>query len=160
MDVRFLPAILAAVVEADQIVAVQRIFLQPNGRPALLAKFKRTLGSLGAGAVQIQPAQTVLGLAEGVENAASAGTLLGIPVWATLGAERFDRVAIPQSVKRLVLLADNDRAGRRAVAKAKARYMRPGRQVITLWPPAPYNDWNELHRAGGEVVVERARIAA
>ncbi|HUD91279.1 toprim domain-containing protein, partial [Sphingobium sp.] len=160
MDVRFLPAILAAVVEADQIVAVQRIFLQPNGRPALLTKFKRTLGSLGAGAVQIQPAQTVLGLAEGVESAASAGTLLGIPVWATLGAERFDRVAIPQSVKRLVLLADNDRAGRRAVAKAKARYMRPGRRVITLWPPAPYNDWNELHRAGGEVVVERARLAA
>lgn len=159
-DVNFLPAILAAVVEADQIVAVQRIFLQPNGRPALLEKFKRTLGSPGVGAVQIQPAQTVLGLAEGVENAASAGLLLGIPVWATLGAERFDKIAIPQSVKLLVLLADNDRAGRRAAAKAKARYIRPGRHVITLWPTAPFNDWNELHRAGGEVVVERARLAA
>ncbi|MFD1103874.1 toprim domain-containing protein [Sphingobium olei] len=110
--------------------------------------------------MQIQPAQNVLGLAEGIENAASASTLLGIPVWATLGAERFDRVAIPQSVKRLVLLADNDRTGRRAVAKAITRYMRPERQVLTIWPPAPFNDWNELHRAGGEVVVERARLAA
>lgn len=159
-NVRFLPALLAAVVEGDDIVAVQRIFLQPNGRPALLVKFKRTLGSPRAGAVRLRPAQTVLGLAEGIENAASAGTLLGIPVWATLGAERFDKIAIPQSVKRLVLLADNDRAGRRAVAKAIARYMRPERQVLTLWPPAPFNDWNELHRAGGEVVVERARLAA
>ncbi len=159
-DLRYLPAILAAVVEAGEVVAVQRLFLQPNGRPALLAKFKRTLGSPGAGAVQIQPAQTVLGLAEGVENAASAGTLLGIPVWATLGAERLDRVAIPQSVKRLVLLADNDRAGRRAVAKAISRYMRPGRQVLTLWPPTPFNDWNEVHLAGGEVGVEWARLAA
>ena len=149
-----------AVVEGDDIVAVQRIFLQPNGRPALLVKFKRTLGSPRAGAVRLRPAQTVLGLAEGIENAASAGTLLGIPVWATLGAERFDKIAIPQSVKRLVLLADNDRAGRRAVAKAMVRYMRSGRQVLTLWPPAPFSDWNELHRAGGEVVVERARLAA
>ena len=159
-NVRFLPALLAAVVEGDDIVAVQRIFLQPNGRPALLVKFKRSLGSPRAGAVRLRPAQNVLGLAEGIENAASASTLLGIPVWATLGAERFDRVAIPQSVKRLILLADNDRAGQRAVVKAKARYMQLGRQLLTLWPPAPFNDWNDLHRAGGEVGVEWARLAA
>lgn len=159
-DVRFLPAILAAVMEAGEVVAVQRIFLQPNGRPALLAKYKRTLGSPGTGAVQLQPAQTVLGLAEGVENAASAGRLLGIPVWATLGAERLERIAIPASVRRLVLLADNDVAGRRAVARAKVRYAMPGRQILVLWPPAPFNDWNDLHRAGGEAVEERARLAA
>jgi hypothetical protein len=63
---------------------------------------------------------------------------LGIPVWAVLGAERLDRIEIPDSVSHLILLADNDRAGRR---------------IECRWSPAPHNDWNDLGsgRSGGGV---------
>lgn len=153
-DVRFLPAMLAAVSEGREFVAIQRIFLQPNGRPAPMTKHKRTLGPPGRGAVRLSPVGTVLGLAEGVENALSAAILFNMPVWATLGAERFDRILVPDRVVRLVLFADNDQAGLRATQRAEAAYSLPGRQVETMWPEAPFNDWNDRLRAGGEDVVE------
>lgn len=159
-SVRFLPALLIAVGHPCRLVAIQRTFLQPNGRPALLDQAKRSLGPLGADAVQLFDAGETLGLAEGVENALSAASLLAIPVWASLGAERFDRIDLPSRIKRLILLADNDPAGRRAVTRALQSYALAGREIIVLWPAAPFNDWNELHRAGGEAVVERARLAA
>ncbi|BBF70540.1 hypothetical protein SBA_ch1_27400 [Sphingomonas bisphenolicum] len=101
-----------------------------------------------------------LGLAEGVENALSASLLLSIPVWASLGAERFDRIEIPSRIKRLVLLADNDRAGRRAVTKALRSYALPEREIIVLWPAVPFNDWNDMLRAGGKVRLGWERNAA
>src|SRR3546814_1702262 len=55
----------------------------------------------------------------------SAMILLGIPVWAALGNERIPRIATPDSVSRLILLPDNDRAGRLAVPLAmKAQAVR------------------------------------
>lgn len=158
--VRFMPAILAAISYRRQFLGVQRIFLQPNGRPAPMAKHKRTLGRPRNGAVVLSPATDVLGLAEGVENALSASALLDVPVWATLGAERLDRVDIPEEVIRLILLADNGRAGRRAVDRARERYVRPGRKIVVMWPPAPFNDWNQLLLSGGKEEVEGVRLAA
>lgn len=158
--VRFLPALIAAVTQDDVFCGIQRNFLQPNGRPALFKKSKRSLGSLGQGAVELASATHVLGLAEGIENAFSASILLGIPVWASLGAERFDKVAIPAHVTCLVLLADNDAAGRRAVARARAKFGIPGRNVVILWPPAGMGDWNDTLRAGGKVEWKGTRLAA
>lgn len=159
-SVRFMPAILAAITHRREFFGVKRIFLQPNGRPAPMVQHKRTLGRPRHGAVVLSPAKDVLGLAEGVETALSASALLGIPVWATLGAERFDRIEVPEQVSRLFLLADNDRAGRRAVERALERYARPGREIEILWPPAPFIDWNDLLRAGGKVEAEWMRLAA
>ncbi len=157
---RYLPALLIAVGEPSRPNAIQRTFLQFNGRPALLTKTKRSLGPLRGDAVQLLEPEDTLGLAEGVENALSAALLLAIPVWASLGAERFHRIDIPSRIKRLVLLADNDRAGRRAVTRALESYALAGRDIIVLWPAAPFNDWNEVLRAGGKAVRERARLAA
>lgn len=159
-SVRFMPAILAAISYRRQFLGVQRIFLQSNGRPAPMTKHKRTLGRPRNGAVVLSPATDVLGLAEGVESALCASALFGVPVWATLGAERLDRIDIPDGVTRLILLADNDRAGRRAVDRARERYARLGLEIVVLWPPAPFNDWNQLLRAGGKVEVEWMRLAA
>jgi putative DNA primase/helicase len=158
--VRRLPALLVAVGQPRRMTAVQRIFLQPNGRPALLSRTKRALGPLYRDAVQLFEPMETLGLAEGVENALSASLLLSIPVWASLGAERFDRIEIPSRIKRLVLLADNDRAGRRAVTKALRSYALPEREIIVLWPAVPFNDWNDMLRAGGKVRLGWERNAA
>ena len=159
-SVRRLPALLIAVGQPRRLAAVQRIFLQPNGRPALLRRTKRALGPLYRDAVQLFEPMETLGLAEGVENALSASLLLSIPVWASLGAERFDRIDIPLRIKRLILLADNDHAGRRAVNKALQSYVLPGRDIIVLWPAAPFNDWNDMLRAGGKARLGWERNAA
>jgi hypothetical protein len=159
-SVRFLPALLIAVGQPRRPAAIQRIFLQLNGRPALLERAKRSLGPLRGDAVQLFEADDTLGLAEGVETALSAAVLLAIPVWASLGAERFDRIEIPMGIKRLVLLADNDLAGRRAVARALQSYALVGREIVVLWPERSYNDWNDMLRAGGKVEWEGTRLAA
>lgn len=149
-SVRFLPALLIAVGDPHRIAAIQRNFLQLNGRPALLARTKRSLGSLRQNAVELFHPEDTLGLAEGVENALSAASLFAIPVWASLGAERFHRIEIPNRISRLFLLADNDPPGRRAVTRALQSYALPRREIIVLWPAAPFNDWNEMLRAGGK----------
>lgn len=78
----------------------------------------------------------------------SASNLLDIPVWATLGAERLAHIRVPESVTRLVILPDNDRAGRQGARKAAEAYSQAGRIVETIWPPAGFNDWNDALRAG------------
>lgn len=146
------PALLVAVTADVGLTAVQRCFLDRDA-PALardLDEPRRMLGAPGIGAVRLAPAERRLGLAEGLETARSAMLLLDLPVWAALGAERFGRVAIPDIVEELVLLPDNDRAGRLAVSRARLAYARPGRSIVTRWPPASFNDWNDQLRAEGE----------
>ena len=61
----FRPAMIAAVENPDGLVAIQRIFLDPE-RPGLAADLenpKRALGSPGTGSVILSPATTRLGLA-------------------------------------------------------------------------------------------------
>jgi hypothetical protein len=150
--VQFRPAIIAAVREGRTLVAVQRLFLAPD-QPALapdLPNPKLTLGRPGTGAVQLFRAGTALGLAEGIETALSAAFLLGLPVWAALGNERLSRLVIPAHVERLVLLPDNDRAGRLAESLAYEAYARDGLRIDTVWPWHGHNDWNDVLRAGGK----------
>ena len=99
-------------------------------------------------------------VAEGVETAMSAAMLFNIPVWAVLGSERLSRIAIPASVQRLILLPDNDRAGRLAERQARAAHARVGLLSETLWPWAGHNDWNDVLQADGEGAEERVRTAA
>lgn len=158
----FRPALIAALHERSDFVALQRTFLdayEPR-RARDLANPRRMLGRPGRGAVMLAPATDRLGLAEGVETALSAMILLGIPVWATLGNERFGHVAIPDTVTHLILLPDNDRGGRIGVARALDAYVAPGRTIDTLLPPAGFNDWNDVLRAGGEGVGDLLRLAA
>ena len=150
--VRFRPALIAAVRQGDAVVAVQRLFLD-RGRPALAADMvqpKRLLGRPGSGAVILATAGNRLGLAEGVETALSAAALLDMPVWAALGSERLSCVDIPASVRRLVLLPDNDRAGRLAARRAREAHLRDDLEIETLWPWAGLNDWNDVLREEGE----------
>lgn len=158
----FRPALIAALHERSDFVALQRTFLDAHEprRARDLANPRRMLGRPGRGAVILAPATDRLGLAEGIETALSAMILLGIPVWATLGNERFGHIAIPDTVTRLILLPDNDRGGRIGVARALDAYVAPGRTIETLWPPAGFNDWNDTLRAGGKGVGDLLRLAA
>lgn len=158
----FRPALIAALHDRGDFVALQRTFLDSDEprRARDLANPRQMLGRPGRSAVMLAPATDRLGLAEGVETALSAMILLGIPVWATLGNERLAHIAIPDTVTHLILLPDNDRGGRIGVAQALDAYVAPGRTIDTLWPPAGFNDWNDVLRAGGKGVGDLLRLAA
>lgn len=163
---RYRPAIVAAVAEPRRFTGLQRLFIEPDGSSLAmdLEKPKWGLARPIGGAVQLAPAGPVLGLAEGVETAMSAAFLLGIPVWAALGSERLHQILIPSVVRRLILLPDNDRAGRIAVPRAEAAYADNDFDLGLAWPWAHQNDWNDLLRQPalweGKGVEERMRLAA
>jgi len=165
-QVRFRPALIAAIHECFELVSIQRLFLDQVGNRLAtdLDKPKLTLSRPLGGAVQLLPAGSVLGLAEGVETAMSAAWLLDIPVWAALGSERLHRVVIPDLVERLILLPDNDRAGRLAASRAMSAHVRPGRQLEVIWPWGRQNDWNDVlmrpYLWEGRMRADRVRKAA
>lgn len=143
-----LPALVAAVSGHDRkVTAIQRIFLRLDGRGKAGVRVpKMTRGPMLGGAVRLAPAGDVLGLAEGLESAMSAAEIHGVPVWAALGS-RLDAVAIPGTVRRLILFADNDPPGQRAAERAAAKHQMPGRQVEIITPAGDLDDWNDVAQA-------------
>lgn len=132
------PALLVAMRKADRVCAVQRIFLDPQ-TAACTGKF--VLGrAVGAAWSNGRPAP-VMGICEGFESAAAFTCLTGIQAFATMGAARFHQIELPQGLERLILLADNDREGRRAQIRASRTLVRPGLAIETRWPPRGLNDW-------------------
>jgi phage/plasmid primase-like uncharacterized protein len=92
--------------------------------------------------VRLGPSDTAIGLAEGVETALSVQQMLGITVWASLGAARLHAVHIPDSVRTVDIYGDPDEPGRRAVEKALAVH-RLGRTALGKLPPRG-DDWNDF----------------
>lgn len=144
-DVRFLPALIAAVSLDEGVIAVHRTFLDEKlPRKADFEKPKRALGSLGSGAVRLfPPKEGRLGLAEGIESALSARALTGIPCWATLGNERFAMVSIPESVTELHLFVDADKGGDLSAERACMAHVKEGRNIQVRKPSLPGTDWND-----------------
>jgi putative DNA primase/helicase len=142
---RFLPAMIAAVSLDEGPIAIHRTFLstEASGK-AGFDKPKRALGALGEAAVRLfAPASGQLGLAEGIESAMSAYALTGIPVWATLGNERFGLVSVPESVAELHLFVDHDAGGELAASRGLAAHARDARTIQVRKPSSSDTDWND-----------------
>ena len=142
---RFLPAMIAAVSLDEGPIAIHRTFLstEASGKAAF-EKPKRALGALGEAAVRLfAPVSGKLGLAEGIESAMSAYALTGIPVWATLGNERFGLVGVPESVTELHLFVDHDAGGELAASRGLSAYARDGRTIQVRKPSSHDTDWND-----------------
>lgn len=139
--VQFEPALLIAMRKAGNIVAIQRIFLDPGSAGYT---DKLVLGrAIGAAWTNGPPGKTI-GLCEGFETAAAYTSLTGIQAWASMGAKRFHQVEMPASVAHVILLADNDPEGHRAEARARETLARLGLVIDTEWPPGRMNDWAQL----------------
>lgn len=141
---RYRPAMIAAVRDRNGFVAIQRNFLDTTRhiKASDLDNPKMALGTPGKGAVRLMPAESVLGVAEGIETAWSAALLFGIPVWAVLGNERFGSIDIPDKITKLILLPDPGLAGRRAEKLGIEAHSLPGRTIETRWPRR--GDWNDV----------------
>ncbi|MEE4208230.1 MAG: toprim domain-containing protein [Parvularcula sp.] len=138
---RYLPALLIALREGDELKAVQRIFLDAD---TARSTGKMLLGSPGRAAWRAEGSAQTLALAEGFEDAAAFAKLTGITCWAALGGERLPLLRLPDDIDQLILAPDHDRAGRRAARKAEAAYYRPGLAIDTRYP-RPFKDWAAMN---------------
>ena len=84
-------------------------------------------------------------VAEGIETAASAGVLLGLPAWAALSAGNMAAaMVLPPDVRTVTIAADPDGPGRKAAQDAAARWRAEGRTVRIATPDRPDQDFNDL----------------
>jgi len=146
----FAPALIVPIEEDAGVVAIHRTFLMPDGRwKADMDEPKRMLGNPGVGAVRWggTPADGVLRLAEGVEDAASVMNLLGPGyfVWPVLGIERYQGIAVPDSTHTVILYSQHGVEAARAVERATPHLTANGRRLLTKLPPHS-GDWNDLLR--------------
>ena len=146
----FAPALIIPIEEDAGVVAIHRTFLTPDGRwKADMPEPTRMLGNPGAGAVRWGgiPSDGVLRLAEGVEDAASVMNLLepGNFVWPVLGVERYQGIAIPESIHTVILYSQHGVEAARAVERATPHLTGNGRRLLTKLPPHS-GDWNDLLR--------------
>ena len=138
------PAMIAAVSGDDhKVVSVQVTWLDPSaGNKAAIDVPRRTFGKLGDCAVRLGGAGDTLGLAEGVETALSVSELFNVPCWATLGVERFAKIEIPPTVKRLHFFADGKDGKAERAAQCFAR-----RFTVRVHHPDDGGDYNDALRA-------------
>ncbi|MES2989409.1 MAG: CHC2 zinc finger domain-containing protein, partial [Pseudomonadota bacterium] len=152
-----LPALVAPLVGGlGETSAVQRIWCkgsveydgtncQADARAPLVTR-KKTLGVMSDGAVRLQPAGAVLGLAEGVETALAASQLYRVPVWAVCGAARLGHVAITPDVKILMIFGDNGATGHDLAERAAALWRERGMACQIAYPPERFGDFNDMVR--------------
>jgi putative DNA primase/helicase len=142
-----LPAMLAQVVDVSgKPVALHRTYLHRNGAgKADIEPSRASLGPVAGGAIRLDAAAEELAIGEGIESAASAGVLLGLPAWAAVSAGNLGRtLSLPPEVRSVVIAADADPPGRRAAEAASTRWQAEGRRVRIAVPHRPGADFNDV----------------
>lgn len=150
------PAMACALQDVTgDVVGVQCVFLADGGRrkydrareDGTKAKAKLSFGTVvgsafrASGMSNAAPAEVVV--AEGPENGMSlAQGLPGASVYVSCGTALMPRIALPLSVRSVVLAGDNDDAGRVAVSNAAEAFTEQGRAVRTMYPADGFSDWN------------------
>lgn len=144
----YAPALIVPIEDDSGVIAIHRTFLRPDGRgKADIEQPKRMLGNPGGGAVRWGgiPADHILRLAEGVEDAASVMNMLapGTFVWPALGIERYQGITIPDSVLQVIIYSQHGREAARTIARATPHLTANDRQLLVKKPPNA-GDWNDL----------------
>lgn len=138
----YMPCMVAAIqAPGRRISGIHRTYIRDDGiGKAGVATPKMALGPIGRGAVRLGPAGSVLGIAEGIETGLSAMQLFGVPVWCAIGS-RFDRIALPEEVQRVIIFADSGEAGMDAANRALGTFNEQGRQTeICVSDLGDFND--------------------
>ena len=144
----YLPAMIALVHDAaGDVAAVHRTFLSPDGTKADVDPVKASIGSFAGGAIRLDPPGPEMVIAEGLETAASAGFMLGLPAWAAIACGNLrSSLVLPPIVKSVTIAADHDGPGNRAAHGAAARWRAEGRTVRIATPDRIGADFNDLLR--------------
>ncbi|MER8438329.1 toprim domain-containing protein [Mesorhizobium sp. M1312] len=103
---------------------------------------KMMLGIASDAAIRLQPASSLLGIAEGIETAFSASQIFGVPVWAVMSAGGVSSLPVLKGLRRLIIFADHDAAGLQAARRCAWRHAKAGTDVEVRYPPTLNSDWN------------------
>ncbi len=144
-----LPAMVAAVLDSlGRPVGVHRTYLARDGHKANVDPPKASLGPVWGGAIRLGPVAAELVIGEGIETAASAGLLLGLPAWAAISAGNVATgLMLPPDVRGVVIAADPDPVGLAAARRACTRWTAEGRRVRIATPDKAGQDFNDLLQA-------------
>jgi hypothetical protein len=116
----------------DEITGIVRILLdEPESWPKTQRKM---LGVVRLAAAKLAPVTDTLAVAEGVETALAANMLGYGPAWALGSAGAIASLPVLPSIERLILLTENNEASRQATDRCSQRWLRAGRDVITVVP--------------------------
>lgn len=129
----------------DELVAIQRIFLRPDGSgKANMRKPKLTLGRVRGSALRLGPVAPEVVITEGPEDGLTL--LQGLPgasVWVALGTALMPEMELPPEVRSVVIAGQNDEAGHGAVKRTAEAMSLRGLAVKTMFPDPQYRDWND-----------------
>ena len=151
------PVMVAPLVAPDgRTVALHRTYLTRNGRKADVPTVKKLTGTAGplAGAcipLHNKPVSGVMGIAEGIETALAGWCASGVPTVAAYCADSLAAWHWPCGVQRLVIFADNDKAGRESADTLRARALFAGLRADVLTPTDGGADWCDVWAARGAV---------
>jgi putative DNA primase/helicase len=142
------PALVAAISDGEgELQGVQVTLLTAHGTAkAPVETPRRVIGKLMGGVVRLHEAHDELAIGEGVETMLSASDALRLPSWAALTADNLSRFIVPGSIRRIVIVADNDAAGTRAAEVLRERCP-PDVRVEIASVPQDFNDFNDWARA-------------
>ena len=135
-------ALLARIDAPDgKFAAIQRVFLKLDGSKADIEPVKASIGVIAGGAVRLQECSTELVIGEGIETAAAAGAILGVPSWSAISAGNLARsLILPPGIRAIVIAADHDAPGLRAAEEAGLRWRDEGRSVRIIRAARPGTD--------------------
>jgi phage/plasmid primase-like uncharacterized protein len=142
-----MPAMIAAIQNAEgRLQGVHLTFLRPDGLGKAQIERPRLIhGEMIGGAVRLAPAGPKLGIAEGIENAATVQQETDLPSWAALSACNLNRLELPAAVQEVVIIADRGETGEGAARRAVNTYR--DRVVRIAWPPRDNEDFNAALQA-------------
>ncbi len=136
-------------------LAFQVLWLAPDGEtkaPVERKDHRRTYGSPKGGVVRFAEPEDgkPLLIGEGGETVLTSIDATGYPGWATLGTSGLAALELPDSVKDVVLLAENDEGkNERALNKVCPSLVERGVRVCIACPPSGYKDFNDVTRGDG-----------
>lgn len=95
-------------------------------------------------AIRLYPAQSHIGIAEGIETAIAAHMLHGLPVWSVYSAGGIESFIPPAGVERVTVFGDNDTSwtGQAAAYACAKRLAAKGIACEVKVPDA--GDWNDV----------------
>lgn len=152
------PAMVAPLVDPyGRTVALHRTYIRESGTKAPVPSPKKlttVAGPLAGACIPLhEPVRGCIGIAEGIETALAAWCASTLPTVAAYCAANLAAWQWPANVRRIVIFADADMAGREAADTLRARALRAGLHVEVLAPSQAGADWCDVWASRGAVEV-------
>jgi putative DNA primase/helicase len=144
-------------------VALHRTYLTNDGRKADVPQVKKltgTAGQLTGACIPLhKPVGGCIGIAEGIETALAAWAGSGVPTVAAYSAGALAAWQWPRDVRRIVVFADADDAGRAASCELRARVRAMSVEIRcdVLTPTDEGLDWCDVWAARQPILVEEVQ---